>query len=65
VLHEVEFRILEINGAPPPGYQRGSKHTVFVAQDVTARLAVSFGSYVDPLSPYLYHCHILRHETRA
>lgn len=26
------------------------------------RVAVQFHDYVDPTSPYMYHCHILRHE---
>ncbi|WP_223168220.1 multicopper oxidase family protein [Nonomuraea sp. SYSU D8015] len=64
-IHEVHFRILEMNGAPPPAYQRGPKDTVFMAKGAKARLAVSFGSYVDPASPYMYHCHILRHEDKG
>lgn len=64
-VHEVQFRILEMNGAPPPAYQQGPKDTVFMAKNAKARLAVSFGSYVDPGSPYMYHCHILRHEDKG
>ena len=26
------------------------------------RLAVQFGRYTDPKSPYMYHCHLLFHE---
>ncbi|TDB81999.1 copper oxidase [Micromonospora sp. KC721] len=64
-IHEVHFRILEMNGAPPPPYQQGPKDTVFMAKGAEARLAVSFGTHVDPVSPYMYHCHILRHEDKG
>lgn len=30
--------------------------------DTTVWLAVEFGRYTDPKVPYMYHCHILRHE---
>ncbi|MFG2075108.1 multicopper oxidase domain-containing protein [Nonomuraea maritima] len=26
------------------------------------RLAVQFGKFTDPGTPYMYHCHLLRHE---
>lgn len=61
-IHEVAFRILDINGAPPPGYARGRKDTVYLPPDSTVRLAVQFGTNTDPKTPYLYHCHLLRHE---
>ncbi|TDB76170.1 copper oxidase [Micromonospora sp. KC723] len=64
-IHEVEFRILQINGQTPPAYQRGPKDTVFIAKGAKARLAVKFNRYVDPVSPYMYHCHILRHEDKG
>ncbi len=64
-IHEVDFRILEMNGAPPPEYQRGPKDTVFMAKGAKARLSVKFNKYVDPVSPYMYHCHILRHEDKG
>jgi suppressor of ftsI len=64
-IHEVEFRVLEINGAAPPPYQRGPKDTVFLAKNAKARLSVKFNRYTDPASPYMYHCHILRHEDKG
>lgn len=64
-IHEVEFRILEMNGAEPPEYQRGPKDTVFMPNGAKARLSVRFNRYVDPVSPYMYHCHILRHEDKG
>ncbi|WP_212988156.1 multicopper oxidase family protein [Actinoplanes auranticolor] len=64
-IHEVAFRILDINGAPPPAYQAGPKDTVFLAKKAKARLLVQFGEFVDPAAPYMYHCHLLRHEDKG
>ncbi|MFE3454879.1 multicopper oxidase family protein [Nonomuraea sp. NPDC059194] len=61
-IHEVAFQILDINGRPPPAYLAGRKDTVYLPEDSIARLAVPFGTFTDPASPYMYHCHILRHE---
>ncbi|GGQ80895.1 multicopper oxidase [Couchioplanes caeruleus subsp. azureus] len=64
-IHEVAFRVLDVNGAPPPAYQAGPKDTVFVPKKAKVRLAVQFGHYTDPSSPYMFHCHILRHEDKG
>lgn len=64
-IHEVEFRVLEMNGAPLPDYLRGPKDTVFMAKGAKARLSVRFNTFVDPVSPYMFHCHILRHEDKG
>ncbi|MEU6744478.1 multicopper oxidase family protein [Streptosporangium sandarakinum] len=64
-IHEVAFRVLALNGAPPPAHLRGHKDTVFVPKRAKVRLAVSFGSHTDPSSPYMYHCHLLRHEDQG
>jgi suppressor of ftsI len=64
-IHEVAFRIFDVNGAPPPAYQAGPKDTVFIPKHATVRLAVQFGGYPDPLAPYMYHCHLLRHEDKG
>lgn len=61
-IHEVAFQILDVNGAPPPPQTAGYKDTVSLPAGASVRLAVRFDGYVDPLSPYMYHCHILRHE---
>ncbi|MBA9002176.1 multicopper oxidase family protein [Thermomonospora cellulosilytica] len=61
-IHEVAFRVLDVKGSPPPAYASGHKDTVYVPSKSTVRLAVQFGHHTDPASPYMYHCHILRHE---
>ncbi|WP_231928492.1 multicopper oxidase family protein [Micromonospora echinaurantiaca] len=64
-IHEVAFEVLDIDGQQPPAYLRGPKDTVFVPGKSTVRLAVQFGHFTDPKTPYMYHCHILRHEDKG
>ncbi len=61
-IHDVQFRILDRNGAPPPPGETGLKDVVVVAPNERVRLLLSFSDYTDPDSPYMYHCHILEHE---
>ncbi|MCP2323999.1 FtsP/CotA-like multicopper oxidase with cupredoxin domain [Hamadaea flava] len=61
-IHEVAFRVLDVDGKPPLAYAAGPKDTVYVPGKTTVRLAVQFGEHTDPGWPYMYHCHILRHE---
>lgn len=61
-IHEVAFQVLETGGSAPPAYATGYKDTVYVPSKSVVRLAVQFGGFTDPASPYMYHCHILRHE---
>lgn len=61
-VHDAAFRVLEAEGDVPPAFRTGRKDTVFVAPKSRVRLAVEFGKYADPVHPYMYHCHILRHE---
>ena len=61
-IHGVDFTILDLDGAPPPPALAGRKDTVYLPSRASATLAVRFGSHVDPVLPYMYHCHLLRHE---
>ena len=61
-IHDAAFRILDINGELPPEYERGRKDTVFIPAGATVRIAVEFGDHADLQFPYMYHCHLLRHE---
>jgi blue copper oxidase len=60
--HGVHFRVLEHAGAPPPPEISGLQDTVFVPPGETVRLVVRFGGYSDRNLPYMFHCHVLRHE---
>jgi suppressor of ftsI len=64
-VHDVQFRVITLDGDPPPAHLRGWKDTVYVAPGTTAQLLMRFTDYTDPDSPYMYHCHILRHEDRG
>jgi bilirubin oxidase len=64
-IHDTQFRILDIDGAPPPPELAGYKDTVFIYPQTTVRLAVRFSGYTDPINPYMYHCHMLFHEDQG
>ncbi|MDC0765802.1 multicopper oxidase family protein [Streptomyces sp. HD] len=61
-VHDVQFRVLEVNGEAPPAALRGPKDTVFLPNGTTMRLALRFTGPADPDTPYMYHCHLLYHE---
>jgi len=61
-IHDAVFTILDRNGSPPSAYERGRKDTVFIPSGTTVKIAVDFGRYADPDTPYMYHCHLLYHE---
>ncbi|WP_199547391.1 multicopper oxidase family protein [Streptomyces sp. N35] len=61
-VHDVQFRVLEVNGKQPPPELRGAKDTVFVPGRTTVKLAMRFDGPADPDTPYMYHCHLLYHE---
>ena len=61
-IHGCAFTIVDVDGRPPDPTQRGLKDTVFLPPKATATLAVEFATYADPHRPFMYHCHILRHE---
>lgn len=61
-VHNVQFRVLDMDGAPPPAQTAGNKDTVYVPPLSTVRLLVRFDDYTDPDQPYMFHCHLLLHE---
>lgn len=61
-IHGVTFHVLDVGGVAPDVVWRGPKDTVPVMPGRPVRLAVAFGRHVDPGMPYMYHCHLLRHE---
>jgi FtsP/CotA-like multicopper oxidase with cupredoxin domain len=61
-IHLVHFQILDIDGEAPPAHLHGWKDTVFIPRGSTIRLIAEFRDYADSEYPYMYHCHILRHE---
>ena len=61
-VHSATHWVLEVEGDEPPAHLRGPKDTVFVGPDHAVRLLVHFDTHTDPETPYMYHCHILKHE---
>ncbi|MGB3330555.1 MAG: multicopper oxidase domain-containing protein [Thermomicrobiales bacterium] len=61
-VHGATFHVLDVDGERPPVPMRGPKDTVPILPNRPVRLAVQFGAHVDPQMPYMYHCHLLRHE---
>ncbi|MFI2365084.1 multicopper oxidase family protein [Promicromonospora sp. NPDC019610] len=61
-VHDVQFRILTVDGDPPPPELAGPKDTVYLEPQRTYRLLMRFDDYTDPDVPYMFHCHMLLHE---
>ncbi|MFF3455160.1 multicopper oxidase family protein [Streptomyces sp. NPDC002730] len=64
-LHGATFNVLEVNGREPPAHMRGPKDTAFLPVTGTIKLAVRFDTLTDDKTPYMYHCHVLRHEDQG
>jgi len=64
-VHGVQFVVDRIDGAPPPPELAGWKDTVFLPSGTEAELLVRFTGYTDPDRPYMFHCHLLRHEDQG
>ncbi|MEV0889889.1 multicopper oxidase domain-containing protein [Promicromonospora sp. NPDC050262] len=61
-VHDVQFRVLSVDGDPPPPELAGPKDTVYLEPNRTYRLLMRFEDYTDPDVPYMFHCHMLLHE---
>lgn len=61
-IHDVQFQVLDIDGEAPAPHLRGWKDTVLLQPHKEHRLIMRFSDYTNPDVPYMYHCHILRHE---
>ena len=64
-VHDTQFRILTIDGAPPPARLAGLKDTIALEWNREYRILVRFDDYADPTTPYMYHCHLLWHEDQG
>lgn len=61
-VHDVQFRIASIDGDAPPPELSGWKDTVYLRPRTPYRLRLRFTDYADADTPYMFHCHLLRHE---
>jgi blue copper oxidase len=60
-IHDVQFNLLDINGAAVPEYEKGKKDVVLVMPGDSVRFITKFEDFADSI-PYMYHCHLLHHE---
>lgn len=58
-VHDVQFRIIDINGEAPPPHLAGPKDTVLLMPGDAVRFVLNFQDYE---GVYMYHCHFLEHE---
>lgn len=61
-IHDVQFRVLSVDGEDPPRELSGRKDTIYLEPNRTYRLLMRFEDYADPHTRYMYHCHMLLHE---
>jgi FtsP/CotA-like multicopper oxidase with cupredoxin domain len=61
-IHDVQFVVESVDGEPPPLELAGWKDTIFLPEGREVELLVRFTDYADPDTPYMYPCHLLRHE---
>jgi FtsP/CotA-like multicopper oxidase with cupredoxin domain len=64
-VHDVQFAVVDIDGEAPGPALIGWKDTVYAEPGTTTRLVIRFKDYTDPDTPYMLHCHFLRHEDRG
>lgn len=58
-VHDARMQVLDDRTAPGA---RPWKDTVLVPPTSTVRVLLRVGPHTDPVLPYMFHCHLLRHE---
>jgi len=61
-IHDVQFNITEKSGLPPSPSENGWKDVVLVMPGDSVKFITKFTDFADPMTPYMYHCHLLHHE---
>ena len=73
-IHDVEFKLISVNGAAPDAAQAGWKDVVFIPGRIgppgpggggtpnVVKFIARFDDYADEQHPFMYHCHISLHE---
>jgi blue copper oxidase len=64
-VHDVQFQVLDVDGAAPAPELRGWKDTIFMPPGRNVGLIARFDDFADPSTPYMFHCHLLRHEDQG
>ncbi len=61
-IHDVQFRVDNINGSEPPEYLKGVKDVILIPPMEYVDLIMQFKDFANAEIPYMYHCHMLHHE---
>ena len=61
-VHDVRFQVTRYAGGPPPAVLAGWKDTILVPPGEEVELRMRFSDHADPEHPFMFHCHVLRHE---
>jgi len=61
-IHATHFQLVSRNGGAVPANEQGFKDTVYIPPGESVQFVVQMTDYIDAISPYMYHCHILEHE---
>jgi FtsP/CotA-like multicopper oxidase with cupredoxin domain len=64
-IHDVQFQLALLDGEAPPPELAGWKDTILLPPGREAEVLVRFADYTDADTPYMYHCHLLRHEDQG
>ncbi|RLD29407.1 MAG: bilirubin oxidase [Bacteroidetes bacterium] len=61
-IHDVQFFVLDRNGAAPAASEQGRKDVIIIRPFETVRFITQFSDFANAGVPYMYHCHMLVHE---
>ncbi len=61
-IHDVQFKIVKREGAPPPPYEQGWKDTFYLPMGSSVTFLTKFEKYASDTVPFMYHCHMANHE---
>ena len=64
-IHDIQFYVLDRNGAPPPVTEQGRKDVILISPMETVRIITQFTDFANDSVPYMLHCHMLTHEDKG
>jgi blue copper oxidase len=64
-VHNVQFQVHTVDRRAAPPHLGGWKDTVYLPPHQPVEIIVRFADYTDPSTPYMFHCHVLRHEDQG
>lgn len=64
-IHDVQFQVVSVDGHRPAPELAGWKDTIYTEPGHTYTVSMTFSGHSDPTYPYMYHCHLLRHEDQG